>query len=135
MLFRVWRTPMIVEGSKIRLNSPRIVLIDAEAEGVTYAKDNFGNMFVWGGDSYARCLAESKAERNEVGFVRFSFPPGSYEATYKFKIFPSMESDGRLDHIDLIADVHVPYPNVTIIVEDPQSNSDALPAYDKLRCT
>ena len=122
MLFRVWRAPMIVEGSNIRLDSPHIVLINAKAEGTTYAKDNFGNVFVWGGDGYARYLVETKAERNEVGFIRSHFLPGSYEATYKFKILPPIESDGRFDHINLkLADVHVPYPKVTIIVDDPQN--------------
>ncbi len=124
MLFRNWRVPMLIKGLDYYPaieNRPHITLIDAKGDGICYAKDCFGRVVVWEGDLTAKMLAEDLAERNEVGFIRAEkFKVGDYSAKYEFVVFPPIQSDGEYDHINLkLADRHVPYQHVRIVIEDP----------------
>jgi uncharacterized membrane protein len=125
MLYRFWDAPLFVskisQHSSPSLDIPHILLVDVDADGIAYVKDYFGKVVVWENDIRAMKLAEDLAERNEVGFIRLpNFEVGDYKAEYRFVVYPPIECDGELDHINLkLADRHVPYPNVRIIVKDP----------------
>ncbi len=122
MLFRNWKVPMFVKGSAVK-GRPHITLIDAKGDGIRYAKDYFGRVVVWNGSSFVKKFVENFAERNEVGIVNLNkFEKGDYEAKYEFVVFPPIQSDGKYDHVNLkLADRHVPYRHVKIVVEDPHN--------------
>lgn len=120
MLYRIWKAPLFTNKSFVVKDIPRIVLMDMRTDGSPYVKDYNGNVF---GEGEALELARNLAKINEVGFVKLPyFPVGDYKGEYKFLIYPPIESDKEFDHINLkLADTHIPYTKVRIIIEDPNN--------------
>ncbi len=123
MLYRYWKVPLVVSGS---LNEPHIKLLDVKTNGTAYAKDYSGRVFVF--NKYASplvyVLVERLANRNEVGFIMLPhFSIGNYKAKYVFEIHPPIETDRKIDHLNLkLADEHIPYPTVRIEIYDPTNS-------------
>src|SRR5665811_13647 len=64
----------------------------------------------------------SLAEQDEAGsYNPGRFDAGQYEISYVFRLHPSLECDKEYCHLNIkLADEHLPYNNVIIVVHDPQ---------------
>ncbi len=89
---------------------------------MAYVKDNFGYVTLETPNAgpYVSATIDSLAEYNEVGcFYPQQFPPGNYHIGYIFNLYPPIEYDSSYDHLNLMfADIHVPYNNVKIVIEN-----------------
>ncbi len=127
MLYRTWKAPMLVEGyfySPHFLQEPHITAKNVVGDGIGYAKDCGGNVKIFNEKDIEwsqRSAIVELAEKNEVGIYNPSkFRKGSYKAEYFFTINPPVKTDGKFDHINLkLADEHVPYSKVRIVIVDP----------------
>jgi uncharacterized membrane protein len=125
MLYRVWDAPL----SMIELDRPSVQYLsrlnNSFSNLVFYLKDYQG--ITWVEDQRERAyLTELQDEikalayRNELGFYK----PGMYEAGkyyigYTFIIRPPIEYDDNFCHLNLkLADEHISYKKINIVVED-----------------
>ena len=130
MLFRSWEAPL----STKKLNIPYIEFLDVSTFGnaVPYLKDYYGS--VWLPEPYAKNLeifnmVKSLAENNEVGILNINrFDAGRLKVNYKFRVYPPLECDSKLCHLNLkLATKHFTYRNVTLTVEDPSYIEEIYP--------
>ncbi len=132
MLYRSWHAPLLTEGE---LDQPYILLKEVTCtDGTPYVKDHKGNFkFLSVPNDIELWEFMYLAEKNEAGFIDPDyFEPGDHRATYLFQIFPPIESDGEIEHLNLkLADEHVPYPKVRLVLEDPNGVIEAV--YPHLR--
>ena len=114
MLYRVWDAPVSLR----ELNKPYIEVLDVEPpeSSVEYVKDYAGSVWAPSHVEEIKYLAEL----NEVGcFNPNRFEAGEYEIRYIFRVHPPVECDEELCHLNLkLADKHLPYLNVALILED-----------------
>ncbi|MEM3727343.1 MAG: DUF2207 domain-containing protein [Candidatus Bathyarchaeia archaeon] len=119
MLYRVWDAALSIK----QLNEPSIEFLNASTseKAIVYLKDFQG--IVWVNDSLNNDLIneiESLAYLNEVGvFNPEGFKSGRYNVTYAFKIYPPIEYDGKLCHLNLkLADEHLTYRTVEVTLKN-----------------
>jgi uncharacterized membrane protein len=122
MLYRTWEVPL----SFGYLDTPSVEFVSMEPPPGTigYVKDHAGNIWTsdqppgTSGDGSALAGLQYLAEYNEAGFANPSyFPAGTYTVRYTFRVHPPIEYDARLQHLNLLlADSHVPYRSVTLVV-------------------
>ena len=130
MLYRIWEAPLL-QG---KLEQPYIEFLNSSSntEMILYMKNFLGS--TWVPESYrtqTRIIntIKSLAELNEVGgFKSQRFDSGKYNLNYAFKIHPPIEYDEEISHINLkLANQHVKYRNVTIIIKDADYIDDIYP--------
>jgi uncharacterized membrane protein len=137
MLYRSWEAPVSLTPQ----GSPYIkpVQIDPPLGSVAYIKDRFGDVTIETPNSNPIVIAtiDSLAEYNEVGcYYASKFPPGSYKIGYTFNLYPPIEYDSNYDHLNLLfADIHIPYTNVKIVIEDASYVAAVYPHPPSLRVT
>ncbi|WP_455278570.1 DUF2207 family protein, partial [[Eubacterium] cellulosolvens] len=121
MLYRIWEAPLL-QG---KLEQPYIEFLNSSSnkEMILYMKNFLGS--IWIAEPYRNQTGiintiKSLAELNEVGgFKSQRFDSGKYIINYIFRIHPPIEYDEEASHINLkLANQHVKYRNVTIIIED-----------------
>jgi len=125
MLYRVWKVPLLSPAAS-GLNKPYIKIINVDCSfGMPYVKDFAGKVWILGEQSstYAKSWIDRKAYLNEIGCYKpGKFAAGKYTVTYSYFIYPPLECDGKLCHLNLmLADEHVPYKKVEIALEDPDN--------------
>lgn len=129
MLYRDWKAPLVYNGS---LNTPYVKVLNLSTSSkdmVGYVVDYKGDIFVFSDEDWIKRNIEEIVDkyyiRNEVGFYNplYIRNPGIYTTSYKFVIYPPIETDNVFYHINLkLADEHLPYKNVKINVID-ENNS------------
>lgn len=115
-LFRKWNSPITYEG---KLNRPFIKIEKVYGDGESYVKD-------WKGKIYGNLrksslkVIETMAGKNEAGIVNPDFfKKGNYLFLVNYKIFPPVEKNKEIMHLNLkLADYHVPYREVIIKIKD-----------------
>ncbi len=117
MLYRVWRVPVSYENP---LSVPHLRALDFDGDGVAYLRDHYGNVFLREEREEVRNLVRTKALRNELGVVRpEGFPEGDYRASFAYLLLPPFNYDEEFIHLNLkLADRHVPYERVEIVIYD-----------------
>lgn len=114
MLYRIWDAPL----STSRLEMPCVTVLKVEVPKGTvgYIKDHAGRVY---SKSHTRVIS-SLAECNEVGCYKpGGFDAGRYKVRYVFRLYPPVEYDGKLCHLNLkLADEHIPYLSVSILIEN-----------------
>jgi len=114
MLYRLWKVPVSLD----EIDQPYVEVLSIEAPSgtVEYAKDRLGNVLASSHEEEIRRLAFT----NEVGcYYPQYFEAGRYRVSYVFRLHPPIEYDGRLCHLNLkLADEHIPYHKVTVLIED-----------------
>ncbi len=120
-LYRRFNAPLLFQSSS---NEPHYTLLTIFSSYPEYAVDCFGHIYLWDAYNahYLRELIREHASKNEVGIVNsHHFNPGNYEVKYKFEIFPPVQTDGKLYHVNIkLASEHVPYDRVVLKILDPQ---------------
>jgi uncharacterized membrane protein len=120
-LFRVWDDPLTANP----VGKPHIQLLEIlpPEETIGYFKDHAGEVFLkepYGSDGKLIESIRVLADRNEVGAYNPGYyEAGSYEISYWFKLHPPLETDKDIAHLNLkLADQHIPYRNVKIVLKD-----------------
>ena len=121
MLFRTWEAPLSFD----QFDSPYVRFIRASGPGNTipYAKDYRGQIWMedrFKNDPSVFGIVRSLADPNEVGiFKPDRFQAGKYRVRYVFEIYPPLECDNDLCHLNLkLANRHLTYRNVRLIIDD-----------------
>ena len=130
MLYRSWKAPV----SQIEIDQPyvEVVSVEAPAETVDYIKDHVGNVSApinpsdllqyteKGLLAHFHSYIDYLASSNEVGcYKKDYFKAGTYKIRYVFRLHPPIEYDGTLCHLNIkLADEHLPYQKVTILIEN-----------------
>ncbi|AIJ05149.1 hypothetical protein JH146_0298 [Methanocaldococcus bathoardescens] len=124
MLYRDWKVPLTYNNN---LEIPYIKVSNLSASSknmVGYVVDYKGNVLVFSNNSLIKKkIKELVVEYNvinEVGFYNpYRYNTGVYTTNYRFCIYPPIETDGKVSHINLkLADEHLPYKNVKINIID-----------------
>ena len=126
MLYRDWKVPLsygIPDDTTVK-NNPNIELVSISSPpgAIPYVKDFKGNTIVISNtDAQYTNEISSLAEQNEAGsYNPVRFDAGKYEMNYVFRLHPPLECDKEYCHLNLkLADEHLPYNKVVIIVHDP----------------
>jgi uncharacterized membrane protein len=121
MLYRNWKAPLLYKGE---LNSPYIKVINFydSADMIPYIVDYYGNIYIFSNNKLIRERLMDLIYRyyvmNEVGFYNpCKYSAGTYITGYEFEIYPPIETDNKVYHINLkLADEHLYYKNVKINV-------------------
>jgi len=121
MLYRYWDERVVYNEN---LSNPHIRLKDVYCNYNSYVKDYRGNGKIINGDSNLEYYVESKAYKNEIGCYNPNyFSKGNYELKIEYEIYPNVEYDDNFFHINLrLADEHIPYQNIRIIIDDPDDD-------------
>ena len=118
MLFRVWKAPLIAPDGE-DMDRPHIKVSNISCpEGATpYVKDHAGK--VWATDGSMHVVGE-KAYDNEAGcYFSGMYRGGIHTISASYWINPSVECDDSLCRLNLmLADEHIPYRNVKIVLPD-----------------
>ena len=121
MLYRSWEVPV----SYTPRNSPYIqpLAVNGPPGTVSYIKDINGLVTLEsliGANTVVADTIGSLAEYNEAGcYYAPRFPPGSYDISYAFKLYPPIEYDSQYSHLNLmLGRIHIPYRNVMVVIED-----------------
>jgi uncharacterized membrane protein len=121
MLYRIWEAPLL-QG---KLEQPYIEFLNSSSkkEMILYMKNFLGSTKVsepYRNQTRTINTIKSLAELNEVGGFRSQrFDSGEYTINYVFKIHPPIEYDEEICHVNIkLANQHVKYRNVTLIIED-----------------
>ncbi len=119
-LYRRWKIPLTIEWHENV--KPNVTLLGVESSYPYYVRDYLGRVFVWYGGPAEEKLVRKHAKPNEVGIVSSGgFSPGDYRVRYVFRIYSPIHTDGKFDHFNIkLADEHVPYDKVRILVRDPK---------------
>ncbi|MFZ3166376.1 MAG: DUF2207 domain-containing protein [Candidatus Methanoperedens sp.] len=119
MLFRVWKAPLTAPDGEDP-DRPHIKVSNISCpEGTTpYVKDNAG--MVWSTDESIRRVVGEKAYDNEAGcYFSGMYREGVYTISASYWIYPPVECDDSLCRLDLmLADEHIPYGKVEIVLSD-----------------
>lgn len=119
MLFRVWKAPLIAPDGE-DLDRPHIKISNINCpEGTTpYIKDNAG--IVWSTDESIKRVIGEKAYDNEAGcYFSGMYREGVYTISTSYWIYPPLECDDSICRLNLVlADEHIPYRKVEIIMPD-----------------
>ncbi|CAG0996593.1 hypothetical protein METP3_03002 [Methanosarcinales archaeon] len=119
MLFRVWKAPLIAPDGE-DLDRPHIKLSNISCpEGTTpYVKDTAG--MVWSTDGSIRRVVGEKAYDNEAGcYFSGMYREGVYTISASYWIYPPVECDDSICRLNLmLADEHIPYRKVKIVMPD-----------------
>ncbi len=120
MLYRLWKVPLVY---KTTLSKPYLQVIDFSGDGTAYLKDYKGNVFLKESNSELGELALRKALRNEVGIIKQEgFEKGEFTVLSEYWIFPPLNYDENYTHVNLkLADEHIPYNRVEIVISDPRN--------------
>jgi hypothetical protein len=119
MLYRSWEEPLLF--TKPTQPSVMIVSVSSLSGAIAYAKDDFGNVAVYGDSSstsYKSTIGQS-AQNNEAGiYSTSSFPAGQYTVAYTYVIYPRIEYDGSTTYLNLkfAGQSHLPYNNIKITI-------------------
>ncbi|XRO74734.1 DUF2207 family protein [Methanocaldococcus sp. 28A] len=125
MLYRDWKVPLTYNES-LEIPYIRVLNLSASSKNmVGYVVDYKGDIFVFGNVdrwiiSNLYNLVYEYYIRNEVGFYNpHYYNAGIYTTNYKFYIYPPIETDNKVYHINLLlADEHLPYKTVKINIID-----------------
>jgi len=107
MLYRDWKAPLVYNGS---LNTPYVKVLNLSTSSkdmVGYVVDYKGDIFVFSDEDWIKRNIEEIVDkyyiRNEVGFYNplYIRNPGIYTTSYKFVIYPPIETDNVFYHINL----------------------------------
>jgi uncharacterized membrane protein len=119
MLYRSWEEPLLFTTP----TKSSVIMVSATPPPgtVAYARDDSGNMAVYGdasAASYKSTIGQS-AQNNEVGIYNpGSFAAGQYTVAYTYVLYPPIEYDTGITHLNLkfAGQSHVPYHTMTITV-------------------
>ena len=119
MLYRSWEEPLLFTTPA----QPSVEIVSATPPSgtIAYAKDDSGNVAVYGDSSaasYASIIGRS-AQDDEAGiFSPGSFAAGQYTVAYTYVLYPPIEFDGSTTHLNLkfAGQSHIPYHDITIMV-------------------
>ncbi len=118
-LYRYWKTRLAYEP----LNRSHVQILDLEVptDTIGYAKDYQGKVVLYNvpGNEAIKDIARD-AYNNEAGaYSILGYQTGEYTVKYWFKIAPPLEIDDEFIHLNMmLADSHVYYENVNIVIED-----------------
>ena len=136
MLFRVWRAPLSLEP----LDIPYVMVlgIDEPLGAVSYIRDYASEPFILsssGGSPSDYWDLLMLAEANEAGVLDPGrFDPGAYRVDYLFDVHPPLEFDEDVGHLNLmLADVHLEYREVEIVLRDADYIQEVYPHPPSLR--
>ncbi|WP_297445982.1 DUF2207 domain-containing protein [Desulfurobacterium sp.] len=127
MLFRNWKVPLTFKNENF--NNPHITVESLNASYPWYVVDYAHRVYLQTPDRALAAICKSKAFNNEIGIVRGvnggflkRFNRGIYTLSAFYSLYPPIETDGNLSHLNIkLADSHVFYPEVKIILKDPKS--------------
>ena len=120
MMFRDWNAAVVTTPS----SSAHIqaLTISAPSGTTSYIKDDAGVVTIVGGSDTPniRNTISNLAYDNEVGcYNPGHFGPGSQSISYLYQIYPPLETDGTVTHLNLmLASTHIPYKSVKITFID-----------------
>jgi len=119
MLFRVWKAPLIApDGEDLDRPHIKISNINCPDGTIPYVKDNAG--MVWSTDGSIKRVVGEKAYNNEAGcYFSGMYREGVYTISASYWIYPPLECDDSICRLNLmLADEHIPYRKVEIIMPD-----------------
>ncbi len=116
-LYRTWNVPLLYNQD---FNEPYIKLLEINGPYIPYVKDYYGKVYA----SDYQSTIRSEAYRNEVGcFNPDGYEKGTYSIEYNYIIYPPVKHDDEFYHINLkLADEHVPYRSVAILIDNSSGN-------------
>jgi uncharacterized membrane protein len=122
MLYRSWKAPLLQKDEEHDVPYIEMVSITPPPGTYPYIKDFKGDVKVLSPSSSYTYEIASLAVRNEAGcYSPQRFRAGVYEISYISTFHPPLESDEELYHLNLkLAEEHLPYKHVTIIIHDPE---------------
>ena len=123
MLYRYWEEELQYNPSGVGVDNIVLMSIEDPAVSVSYIRDYRGFVTIIDRSVQDQNTVDTimgLAYRNEAGcYKRDYFYPGRYTITYTWKLNFKIDSDGATDHLNLmLADQHIPYENVRIVLED-----------------
>ena len=103
MMYRDWYATV----STTPISTPYIqpLSISAPAGTTSYIKDQFGDVSIVGGSNDPSIVNAIRqlAYVNEVGcYIPGHFGPGTQSISYLYKIYPPLETDGAVVHLNLV---------------------------------
>lgn len=124
MLYRVWDAPLSMKEldqpsiqyiSRSNSSFSNLVFYLNDYQGITWIEDQRERAYLTELQNEIHALAY----KNELGFYKPGmYDAGKYYMSYTFKIRPPIEYDDSMCHLNLkLADKHIPYEKVNIIVE------------------
>ncbi|ADC68882.1 Protein of unknown function DUF2207, membrane [Methanocaldococcus sp. FS406-22] len=128
MLYRDWKVPLVYNS---KLDVPYVEVLNLSASSkdmIGYVVDYKGDIFVFSNNTWIKKSVKNLVYEygiiNEVGFYNpYRYDAGIYTTKYKFIIYPPIETDNKVYHINLkLADEHLPYKNVEINIIDRNSS-------------
>ena len=114
MLYRYWDIPIAINRI-----SKGLIIISNQSSNSFYIKDFNGKVYA---DPSIYNLVKEHSFKNEIGIANPKyFKNGDYYFTYEAILLPPIYRDDSFDYINLkLADKHLPYREVKIIINDPQ---------------
>ena len=119
MLYRSWEEPLLFTTPT--QPSVMIVSVSPLSGGIGYAKDDSGNVVVYGDSSATsyKSTIDQSAQNDEVGIYSSGFfPAGQYTVAYTYVLYPQIEYEGGTNHFNLklAGRSHIPYNNIKITI-------------------
>jgi uncharacterized membrane protein len=123
MLFRYWEESLDYDVMGRGNDNIALMNVVAPEGSVAYVKNQNGHVTILPSaqsNPYDVSTISELAFLNEAGcYNPYYFPPGSYTVSYTFKINFWIDTDFTHDHLNLmLANEHLPYKNVMIVLED-----------------
>ena len=120
MLYRYWDAPVTYQSS---LEIPHFKVTNITSPCISYVKNYHGKVKLID-SSVNDYEIYSKSFNNEIGcYNPHYFNKGMYELKIEYKISPPVQYDGKYYHMNIkLADDHIPYKNVRIIINDPTND-------------
>ena len=118
-LYRYWEVKLSEED----LNSSYVQLLDIQvpSDSIGYMKDYLGSVYLFNETEPSTKVEIAKAAYdNEAGAYSIEgYQTGQYTVRYWFRIVPPLEYDEDYIHLNMmLADNHIYYDNVKIVIED-----------------
>ena len=120
MMYRDWNAAISTTPTSSAHIQP--LSISAPPGTTTYIKDDSGAVTIVGGTNTPdiRGTIGRLAYDDEVGcYNPGHFGPGTQSISYLYQIYPPLETDGTVTHLNLmLASIHIPYRSVKITLMD-----------------
>ena len=124
MLYRDWKASLVYNDNPKFPHVEVLNLTASSKDMVGYVVDYDGRVYAFSNNNLIKkeikYLIYEYNVVNEVGFYNpHRYDAGSYITNYRFYIYPPIETDDKVSHINLkLTDKHLPYKNVKINVID-----------------
>jgi uncharacterized membrane protein len=134
MLYRYWEVPVVYD---LDYGNPHVEVTNVDCQFTPYMKDVYGNVETFNGGYSNPYFIELKAYSNEIGCYNSNyFSKGKYDLKIDYKIYPIVNYDDEYFHLNFkLADEHIPYENVRIIIDDPEGDIVKLYTHPPMQIT